>query len=64
MSAHTGCAIDRERDYCIVDGDRCDRDRVGLRVCEADADLAGVELDSPDIDLVERRWVLADEVEQ
>ena len=57
-------AVERVRDDRVVDGDRRDRDVLALRVRDLDLDLAGPELDAADVELVARRRVLPDEVEQ
>ena len=54
----------RVRDDRVVDRDRRDRQVVRLRVRDADPDLARVELDPADVELVGRRRVVPHELGQ
>jgi len=57
-------AVDPERHDRVVDRDRGDRDLVPLRVRDADPDLAGVELDTADVEFVGSGRRPAEEVRQ
>ena len=57
-------AVERVRHDRVVDRDRSDRDVVALRVRHLDLDLARPELDPADVELVRRRRVLPDELEE
>ena len=57
-------AVDRVGDDRVVDVDVRDREVVALRVPDEDPDLARRELDTPDVELVRRRRIRADEVDE
>ena len=61
--AELGRPVERVRHDRVVDRDRGDRQVLALRVRDADADLARLELDAADVELVRGRRVLADQVE-
>src|SRR5215210_1030788 len=54
-------SVDVEWHDRVVDGHRRDRELVALRVGHPDSDLARVELDPPDVELIDRRRALAEE---
>ena len=58
-----GVAVDRERDDRVVDGHGGDRQIVVLRIRDAHLDLSGPELDAPDVELVHRRRVSPEQVD-
>jgi hypothetical protein len=62
--AERAVAVQAVGDDRVVDGHRGERDVVALRVRDLDLDLPWPELDPADVQLVTRRRVLADELEQ
>ena len=59
-----GRAVERKGKIGVVDGDRCDRELLALRVRDPNPDLAGSELDPADVELVGGGGAPADEIEQ
>ena len=53
--------VDLERQDRVIHRDCSDRQVVALRIGDPDPDLAGVELDAADVELVDRRRVLAEQ---
>ena len=59
-----GGAVELERDDRVVDRHGGDRQVVLLRVGDPDQDLAGLELDPPDVELVRLRRVRPDQPDE
>ena len=57
-------AVELERDDRVVDRHRGDRQVVLLRVGDPNADLAGLELDPPNVELVRLRRVRSDQPDE